>query len=56
MSTDILEASGKAYLRAISNAIAHDVAAEAERVLEHEAKKTPPRRGDLFCGLSGGPR
>jgi 2-isopropylmalate synthase len=41
VSTDILEASGKAYLRAISNAIAHDVAAEAERVLEHEAKKTP---------------
>ena len=41
VSTDILEASGKAYLRAISNAIANDVAAEAERVLEHEAKKTP---------------
>ena len=41
MSTDILEASGKAYLRALSNAIANDVAAEAERVLEHEAKKTP---------------
>jgi 2-isopropylmalate synthase len=41
VSTDILEASGKAYLRAISNAIANDVAAEAERVLEREAKKTP---------------
>jgi 2-isopropylmalate synthase len=41
VSTDILEASGKAYLRAISNAIANDVAAEAEHVLEHEAKKTP---------------
>jgi hypothetical protein len=41
VSTVILEASGKAYLRAISNAIANDVAAEAERVLDHEAKKTP---------------
>jgi hypothetical protein len=41
VSTDILEASGKAYLRALSNAIANDVAAEAERVLEREAKKTP---------------
>jgi len=41
VSTDILEASGKAYLRAISNALADDVAAEAERVLEREAKKTP---------------
>jgi 2-isopropylmalate synthase len=41
VSTDILEASGKAYLRAISNAIASDVTAEAERMLEHEAKKTP---------------
>jgi 2-isopropylmalate synthase len=41
VSTDILEASGKAYLRALSNALAGDVAAEAERVLEREAKKTP---------------
>jgi 2-isopropylmalate synthase len=41
VSTDILEASGKAYLRAISNALARDVAAEAERMLEREAKKTP---------------
>jgi 2-isopropylmalate synthase len=41
VSTDILEASGKAYLRAISNALANDVAAEAERMLEREAKKTP---------------
>ena len=41
VSTDILEASGKAYLRAISNALANDVAGEAERVLEREAKKTP---------------
>ena len=41
VSTDILEASGTAYLRALSNAIADDVAAEAERVLEREAKTTP---------------
>ena len=41
VSTDILEASGKADLRALSNALADDIAAEAERVLEHEAKKTP---------------
>ena len=41
VSTDILEASGKAYLRALSNALAKDVAAEAERLLEREAKKTP---------------
>src|ERR671911_2054210 len=41
VSTDILEASGKAYLLAISNALANDVAAEAERMLEREAKKTP---------------
>jgi 2-isopropylmalate synthase len=41
VSTDILEASGKAYLRALSNALADDVAAEAERLLEREAKKTP---------------
>jgi 2-isopropylmalate synthase len=41
VSTDILEASGKAYLRALSSAIANDIAAEAERVLEREAKKAP---------------
>jgi 2-isopropylmalate synthase len=40
VSTDILEASGKAYLRAISNALDNAVA-EAERVLEQEAKKAP---------------
>jgi 2-isopropylmalate synthase len=40
VSTDILEASGKAYLRAISNALDNAVS-EAERVLEREAKKTP---------------
>src|SRR5687767_854521 len=41
VSTDILEASGKAYLRALSNAQADSPVAEAERVLEREAKKTP---------------
>jgi hypothetical protein len=41
VSTDILEASGKAYLRALSNALANDVAAEAERMLEREAKQAP---------------
>jgi 2-isopropylmalate synthase len=41
VSTDILEASGKAYLRALSNALADDVTGEAERVLEREARKTP---------------
>jgi 2-isopropylmalate synthase len=40
-STDILEASGKAYLRAMSNALADSPAAEAEHHLEQEAKKTP---------------
>jgi 2-isopropylmalate synthase len=41
VSTDILEASGKAYLRALSNAIERDPAAEAEWALEDEARKTP---------------
>jgi 2-isopropylmalate synthase len=41
VSTDILEASGKAYLRALSNVLRDDAVAEAERVLESEAKKTP---------------
>jgi 2-isopropylmalate synthase len=41
VSTDILEASGKAYLRALSSALADDVAGEAERMLEREARKTP---------------
>jgi 2-isopropylmalate synthase len=40
-STDILEASGKAYLRAMSNALGESAAAEAEHHLEQEAKKTP---------------
>jgi 2-isopropylmalate synthase len=41
VSTDILEASGKAYLRALSNALSNDVAAAAERVLERESTTTP---------------
>jgi 2-isopropylmalate synthase len=41
VSTDILEASGKAYLRALSNALPDDAVAEAERLLESEARKTP---------------
>jgi 2-isopropylmalate synthase len=40
-STDILEASGKAYLRALSNALGDSPTAEAEHHLEQEAKKTP---------------
>ena len=40
VSTDILEAAGKAYLRALSIALDNAVS-EAERVLEAEAKKTP---------------
>ena len=41
MSTDILEASGKAYLRALSNALSDDAVAEAERLLERESRKAP---------------
>jgi 2-isopropylmalate synthase len=41
VSTDILEASGTAYLRALSNAIDRSPAAEAEWALEDEARKTP---------------
>jgi 2-isopropylmalate synthase len=40
VSTDILEASGKAYLRALSNLLANSPAAEAEHHLD-EAAKTP---------------
>src|SRR3712207_849400 len=40
-STDILEASGKAYLRALSNALSASAAAEAEHHLEREAQQTP---------------
>jgi 2-isopropylmalate synthase len=41
VSTDILEASGKAYLRAISNVLSDDAVAEAEHVLEQEARSAP---------------
>jgi 2-isopropylmalate synthase len=41
VSTDILEASGKAYLRAISNVLSDDAVAEAERVLEQEGRTVP---------------
>ncbi|HKF79870.1 MAG TPA: 2-isopropylmalate synthase [Thermoleophilaceae bacterium] len=42
VSTDILEASGTAYLRAISNALAESAAAEAEHHLSQaEADQTP---------------
>jgi 2-isopropylmalate synthase len=42
VSTDILEASGKAYLRAISNVLAESAAAEAEHHLSRaEAERTP---------------
>jgi hypothetical protein len=41
VSTDILEASGKAYLRAISNVLSDDAVAEAERLLEQEARSAP---------------
>ncbi|HYP48860.1 MAG TPA: 2-isopropylmalate synthase [Thermoleophilaceae bacterium] len=41
VSTDILEASGKAYLRALSNALGDSPVAEAEHHLEREANSTP---------------
>jgi 2-isopropylmalate synthase len=43
VSTDILEASGRAYLRALTNALASasSVSDEAERHLEEEASKAP---------------
>ena len=43
VSTDILEASGRAYLRALTNAIASasSVSEEAERHLEEAARGTP---------------
>ena len=41
VSTDILEASGQAYLRALSNALADDAVAEAEHQLEREARTAP---------------
>jgi hypothetical protein len=36
VSTDILEASGRAYLRALSNALANSPVAEAEHHLRSE--------------------
>jgi 2-isopropylmalate synthase len=41
VSTDILEASGRAYLRALSNVLQDSPVAEAEHLLEAEAKKSP---------------
>jgi 2-isopropylmalate synthase len=41
VSTDILEASGKAYLRALSNVLSDDAVAEAERLLRQEARIAP---------------
>ena len=41
VSTDILEASGHAYLRALSNALRDSAVAEAEHHLEREAAQTP---------------
>ncbi|MGH2761357.1 MAG: 2-isopropylmalate synthase [Thermoleophilaceae bacterium] len=41
VSTDILEASGKAYLRALSSALPDGAVAEAEGLLEREARNTP---------------
>jgi 2-isopropylmalate synthase len=41
VSTDILEASGRAYLRAITNALADSPVAEAEHHLGREAQQTP---------------
>jgi 2-isopropylmalate synthase len=42
VSTDILEASGKAYLRALSNLLDVSAAAEAEHHLEQAAKSPTP--------------
>jgi 2-isopropylmalate synthase len=42
VSTDILEASGKAYLRAISTVLADSVSAEAEHHLEAAARTPTP--------------
>src|SRR3954464_2394173 len=41
VSTDILEASGRAYLRALTNAIEESPVAEAEHHLEEAAVRTP---------------
>jgi 2-isopropylmalate synthase len=42
VSTDILEASGKAYLRALSNLLSESAAAEAEHHLDQAAKTPAP--------------
>jgi 2-isopropylmalate synthase len=42
VSTDILEASGKAYLRALSNVLGDSPVAEAEHHLEQQAKSPTP--------------
>ncbi|MEX2197142.1 MAG: 2-isopropylmalate synthase [Thermoleophilaceae bacterium] len=41
VSTDILEAAGKAYLRAFNNVLRDSAVAEAEHHLEREAQSTP---------------
>ncbi len=41
VSTDIIEASGKAYVRALSNALADSAAAEAEHHLQRAAREAP---------------
>ncbi|MDQ3587413.1 MAG: 2-isopropylmalate synthase [Actinomycetota bacterium] len=41
VSTDILEASGRAYLRALSTALADSASAEAEHVLAADAARAP---------------
>ena len=41
VSTDILEASGRAYLRALSTALADSPSAEAEHLLAADAARTP---------------
>jgi 2-isopropylmalate synthase len=41
VSTDILEASGRAYLRALANALRHSAVAEAEHHLERDVRGTP---------------
>ncbi len=41
VSTDILEASGRAYLRALTNALANSPVAEAEHHLESAGTASP---------------
>jgi hypothetical protein len=42
VSTDILEASGTAYLRALSNLLGDSASAEAEHHLDQAAKTPAP--------------